>query len=138
MKWNESGFRLPLALAAAAALFTAGPAAADKGKGKGKPQQVVPTGKEDAKPPTPAEQAADAELERITDQSSEGLTPVQRPDGSVTVDLEGRFQSVVVARKNADGTTSIGCVDRLPSKDAAPQAPAAPAQPAPTPALEVK
>jgi hypothetical protein len=44
-------------------------------------------------------------------KSGEGLTDVQHADGSVTTDLEGRFQHVVVAREKEDGTLSMSCVD---------------------------
>lgn len=51
-------------------------------------------------------------------QSTEGLLPRVRADGSVVVDLEGRFQSVAIARR-VDGKTVVDCatspeeVDRL-------------------------
>lgn len=44
-------------------------------------------------------------------QSTEGLVQVQRPDGSVLLDLDGRFQNVVLAKKNEDGSVSQACVD---------------------------
>ena len=44
-------------------------------------------------------------------QSSEGLVRVQNPDGSISIDLQGRFQNVILARKNNDGTVEQACVD---------------------------
>jgi hypothetical protein len=44
-------------------------------------------------------------------QSSDGLVQVQNPDGSVSVDLEGRFQNVILAKKNNDGSVEQACVD---------------------------
>ena len=44
-------------------------------------------------------------------QSSEGLVEEHNADGSISVDLQGRFQNVVVARENEDGTVSTSCVD---------------------------
>ena len=35
----------------------------------------------------------------------------RRRDGSVAVDLQGRFQNVTLARRNDDGTVSASCVD---------------------------
>jgi len=44
-------------------------------------------------------------------QSSEGLVQVPQADGSVGIKLQGRFQNVVLARKNADGSVDQACVD---------------------------
>jgi hypothetical protein len=55
-----------------------------------------------------AQQLADALKDN---QSTDGLVQVQNPDGSVSVDLQGRFQNVMVAKKNDDGSVSQACVD---------------------------
>ena len=61
---------------------------------------------------TPEEaQKLAAGLKPMLNKSSEGLVTVQHPDGSVSMDLEGRFQNVAVARVNKDGTVSQSCVD---------------------------
>ena len=52
-----------------------------------------------------------AGLKPMLNKSTEGLVQVQHPDGSVTMDLEGRFQNVTVARVNKDGSVSQSCVD---------------------------
>jgi hypothetical protein len=52
-----------------------------------------------------------AGLAPMLDQSREGLVQVRHADGSVSMDLEGRFQNVTVARINKDGTVSQSCVD---------------------------
>ena len=52
-----------------------------------------------------------AELKPMLNKSSEGLVEVQHPDGSLSMDLEGRFQNVTVARINKDGSVSQSCVD---------------------------
>ncbi|HEX7332382.1 MAG TPA: hypothetical protein VF290_12840 [Pyrinomonadaceae bacterium] len=44
-------------------------------------------------------------------KSSEGLVEDHHHDGSVSVDLQGRFQNVTVARANKDGTVTTSCVD---------------------------
>ena len=50
-------------------------------------------------------------LKRMVNKSADGLKEVQHEDGSVTMDLEGRFQNVVVAREREDGGLSMSCVD---------------------------
>lgn len=60
--------------------------------------------------PEEAQKLADG-MRELVNQSDEGLTQVHHPDGSVSVDLEGRFQNVAVAQKNEDGTVSQSCVD---------------------------
>jgi Sec-independent protein translocase protein TatA len=69
--------------------------------------------------PTPqAQQLTDAEAQKLADglkglvnQSTDGLVETQHADGSVSVNLEDRFQSVTVARVNKDGSISQSCVD---------------------------
>jgi hypothetical protein len=61
---------------------------------------------------TPGEaQKLAAGLGEMVNQSTEGLEQVQHEDGSVSMDLKGRFQNVTVARVNADGSLSQSCVD---------------------------
>ena len=50
-------------------------------------------------------------LAPMLDDSTDGLVQVKHADGSVSMDLEGRFQSVTVARVNTDGTIDQSCVD---------------------------
>jgi hypothetical protein len=52
-----------------------------------------------------------AGLRQEINQSTEGLVEEQRPDGTVSVELNGHFQNVAVARRNDDGTVSASCVD---------------------------
>jgi hypothetical protein len=58
-------------------------------------------------------------------KSTDGLVQVQHADGTVEMDLQGRFQNVMLAKKNDDGSVSEACVDSpeaasafLQSKDA--------------------
>lgn len=44
-------------------------------------------------------------------KATAGLVEVKHGDGSVSVDLQGRFQNVTLAKKNDDGTVSATCVD---------------------------
>jgi hypothetical protein len=55
-----------------------------------------------------AQQIADALKDN---KSTDGLVQVQNSNGSVSVDLQGRFQNVALARKNDDGSISQACVD---------------------------
>lgn len=66
----------------------------------------------DMKPLTPAEaEKLAAGLKPMLNQSTEGLVQVRHADGSVSMDLQGRFQNVTVARMNEDGSVSQSCVD---------------------------
>lgn len=60
--------------------------------------------------PQEAEKLA-AGLKPMLNKSSDGLVTVQHPDGSMSMDLQGHFQNVAVARVNKDGTVSQSCVD---------------------------
>lgn len=76
----------------------------------GQDVQVDQTGK--LKPLTAQEAQALAEgLKKMVNKNSDGLTEVQHQDGSSSMDLEGRFQNVVVAREREDGGLSMSCVD---------------------------
>jgi hypothetical protein len=50
-------------------------------------------------------------LKELVNQSTEGLVEVRHADGSVSVDLQDRFQNVTVARVNKDGSVAQSCVD---------------------------
>lgn len=52
----------------------------------------------------------DPRLARALSTSHDGLRQVRFPDGTVKVDLQGRFQSLLRARVGEDGTVSIGHV----------------------------
>jgi hypothetical protein len=68
------------------------------------------TGQIQALTPEEAQKIA-AGLKQMVNQSTEGLVQVQNADGSVSMDLKGRFQNVTVARVNKDGSVSESCVD---------------------------
>lgn len=44
-------------------------------------------------------------------KSTDGLVQAEHPDGTVSMDLQDRFQNVIVAKKNDDGSVSQACVD---------------------------
>ena len=57
-----------------------------------------------------AQKLADG-IKQLVNKSTDGLVSIKRPDGSVSMDLQGRFQNVALAKKNDDGTVSQACVD---------------------------
>jgi hypothetical protein len=64
------------------------------------------------KPMSPEKAQEIAELLKARlNKSTDGLVQVQNPDGSVSMDLQGRAQNVVLARTNADGAVETTCVD---------------------------
>ena len=64
----------------------------------------------------PVGKAEDADLQESLNRSSEGLVEVHHPDGSVSVDLQGRFHNASMARIDSTGKLQTTCVD---SQDAA-------------------
>lgn len=84
-------------------------------KARKKPTQVLPDGKEDANPPSAEEVLGQEALEAMISRSSEGLDAVQRADGTVALDLQGRFMSVAIVKHRHDGTHGVAC---LTGKDA--------------------
>lgn len=75
-------------------------------------QELPLDGKGQIRPLTPdeAKQLADR-MKGMLNKSTEGLVEEQNADGSVSVDLQDRFQHVTVARVNTDGTVTESCVD---------------------------
>ena len=49
-------------------------------------------------------------LATLTDRSMNGLQVVTLPNGVATLNLQDRFESVILARPNADGTSEVRCV----------------------------
>jgi hypothetical protein len=77
----------------------------------GQDVQVDPqTGQMKELTPEEAQKMA-AGLKQMVNQSSDGLVQVKHADGSVSMDLEDRFQNVTVARVNKDGSVTQACVD---------------------------
>lgn len=54
-------------------------------------------------------------LSRMVNTSSEGLEEQRLPDGTVIVDLQGRFQSAVVATIGPDGKVHTNCYSQDPN-----------------------
>jgi len=64
--------------------------------------------------PTQAEtDAMVAEIGTLTNRSTDGLTTKTLANGGIKMDLQDRFQGVVLGRANADGTTEVRCVMTL-------------------------
>lgn len=59
--------------------------------------------------PTPEEVQVLTESLRLND-SVEGLVPTVLPNGVVAVDLQGRFETVLMVKQDTDGTLSGACV----------------------------
>ncbi len=55
-----------------------------------------------------------AALAAMINTSSEGLKEVVKPDGTVIVDLEGRFQSAMVVSIDENGKMVSTCYSRVP------------------------
>ena len=69
--------------------------------------------------PSPEEQKVlDAELEEMLSRSTDGLQRQVLPDGTVRVNLQGRFQSASIATIDAQGHVHTSCVDHAPAAQA--------------------
>ena len=55
------------------------------------------------------DKAADVQLQQLLRRDSDGLVEVVHPDGSVSIDLEGRFMNASLARIDADGELETIC-----------------------------
>lgn len=81
------------------------------------PQQLIPTGAEDAPASRAAQRsvtASDAQklqsdLVRMTSESDAGLVAEPQSNGGVRVVLDDRFMSVLVATPASDGGNEISC-----------------------------
>jgi hypothetical protein len=61
--------------------------------------------------PTESEtEALVAQISQLTNRSTDGLTQKPGAKGGVVMDLEGRFQGVVLGRATPNGTTEVRCV----------------------------
>lgn len=95
------------------ALVTPAPAAAQSAQGaaqgqghKKKPNQVPDVGRDDA---AAAPTAADAALERMISQPTEGLRTIRYADGTVAVDLDGTHMEVAIAAVDQNGVVKFAC-----------------------------
>jgi hypothetical protein len=61
--------------------------------------------------PLTQEQARQLAEQLEGNKETDGLVKEKHEDGSVSIDLQGRFQNVTLAKRNDDGTVSASCVD---------------------------
>jgi hypothetical protein len=61
--------------------------------------------------PLTQEQAQQLAAQLEGNKETDGLVEEKAADGTVSVDLQGRFQNVVLAKRNDDGSVSAACVD---------------------------
>jgi hypothetical protein len=69
-----------------------------------------------SRPLTPEEAQTLAEgIKQLVKPTAEGLVQVHHANGMVSMDLQGHFQNVTLAKREADGTVSQSCVNDLES-----------------------
>lgn len=76
----------------------------------------------------PASKADSPELQEMLSRSTDGLVRVLHPDGSISVHLQGRFQSASVARIDSNGKLHTSCVDNADHADGCRREPATKSQ----------
>lgn len=70
----------------------------------------------ETRPLTPQEAETLAQgIRELVNPTTEGLVQVRHANGGVSMDLQGHFQNVSLAKKEADGTVSQSCVNDLES-----------------------
>jgi hypothetical protein len=92
----------------AALVLTAAIAFAQEGQRR-RPEQVAPTGAEDAAKPTAEDEAGSKLIDAMTSESTKGLTFEHRADGTIGLDLQGRFMNVLTASVGKDGRIEVFC-----------------------------
>jgi hypothetical protein len=70
----------------------------------GQTAQIRPLTQEEA-------QRLAAGIKVLVNQSTDGLQPVRHADGSLSIDLQGHFQNIAVAKRNENGELTQSCVD---------------------------
>jgi hypothetical protein len=114
--------RTLLALGVGLGLMSGAALAQDKAAAKTQlPQQVLPTGAEDAvaapavaarslaRSAAPSQQELIQQLVKMTSESDAGLTVEKRANGVEAINLEGQFMSVAIATPAANGGYVLGC-----------------------------
>jgi hypothetical protein len=113
--------RTLLSLAVGLSLMSGAALAQDKAAAKTQlPQQVLPTGAEDAvaapaaartlaRAAAPSQEDLVKQLVKMTSESDAGLTVEKRANGVEAVNLEGQFMSVAIATPAANGGYVLGC-----------------------------
>jgi len=65
------------------------------------------------KPTAEETEALVDQISSLTARSSKGLTVVEHANGTKSMNLDGRFNAVVLGRALADGTTEVRCVTTM-------------------------
>jgi len=102
------GWRAASAITLAAVIGFSGTLAAQKPT-KQKPHQVRQTDAEPAAPTSAEDAVGEALLEEMTSQVSDDLVAIGHPDGTISMDLQGRFMSVMLVKISADGKSEVSC-----------------------------
>jgi len=102
---------LVLAVALPWALSAGGPAPAEPATGiaPGTAAMRVAIDPETGELGPTTDKAAEVQLQQLLRRDSDGLVEVVHPDGSVSIDLEGRFMNASLARIDADGELETIC-----------------------------
>jgi predicted nucleic acid-binding Zn-ribbon protein len=109
---------LALGVPLLSALAVAQEAPAPKENASRLPQQILPTGEEDAsaraqdftaRAARSEAQSLEQQLREMTSESTEGLVTIRQDNGSIGMDLQGRFQSVLIAKQTEDGRYVVSC-----------------------------
>jgi hypothetical protein len=103
LKRSLAGVLLTAALA-----LPAGTAGAQEGQRR-RPEQIPPTGAEDSAQPTAEDEAGKRLIDATTSESTKGLTFEHRTDGTIGLDLQGRFMNVLTASPGKDGRIEVSC-----------------------------
>lgn len=74
--------------------------------------------------PLTQEQSQQIAAQLEGNKETDGLVQEKRADGTISVDLQGRFQNVTLAKRNDDGSISAACVDTPEAAGAFLRAPA--------------
>jgi hypothetical protein len=105
---NATRSRTLSCVATALLIFATTASAQEKGR-RQRPQQVPPTGAEDSAEALPEDPEGVETLDAITSRSTEGLTFEHRGDGTIGLDLQGRFMHVLRATPGKDGHLEVSC-----------------------------
>lgn len=97
-----------IALASLATLAVADPSAAPLPENQ---RQVQDSAREDVRLPAREEILQNEYLRNALSRSHAGLRATRGPHGELTIDLQGRFQSVATARIDADGEIETTCLE---------------------------
>ena len=107
---TDAQSRPSLALVQTASASAAAAAPTEPGDGAAMVVFLDPeTGQRVSRPITEAQRQMSRSARARLNRSSEGLEVVHRQDGSMMVNLQGRFQNTSVVRRESDGSLHLDC-----------------------------